>query len=49
MTMAKKRGYSGRGRRAVSAQMPKIAIVRTVRTDAGMLRSCDLARVLEVC
>jgi hypothetical protein len=35
----KESGYSGRGSRPVSAQIPKMPIVAMVRIAVGMLRS----------
>jgi hypothetical protein len=37
--MTKESGYNGRGRRAVSAQMPKAAMMMTVKKATGILRS----------
>lgn len=36
-------GNKGRGRRAVSAQIPNIPIMAIVRKAVGILRSCDWA------
>lgn len=40
------KGYSGRGRRAVSAQIPKMPIMAMVRMAVGMLRSWLRAMVV---
>jgi hypothetical protein len=41
MIIRKKSGNKGRGRRAVSAQRPKIAIIPTVRKAVGIFKSWD--------